>query len=96
MKMEVFLNIIIFLVLAMLLAKLLLRYLLPWLLRRFVERRMKEFGGQFQNFEDEKQGGEGKTYGDIRVDHVPQKEEQQNVNIDEEYVDFEEIDDEQK
>ena len=94
--MEVFLNIVIFLVLAMLLAKLLLRYLLPWLLRRFVERRMKEFGGQFQNFEEETQGGEGKTYGDIRVDHIPQKDEQQKGNADEEYVDFEEIDDKQK
>ena len=90
--MEVFLNIIIFLVLAMLLAKLLLRYLLPWLLRRFVERRMKEFGGQFQNFEDEKQGGEGRTYGDIRVDHIPQKDEQQKGDVEEEYVDFEELD----
>lgn len=80
----------------MLLAKLLLRYLLPWLLRRFVERRMKEFGGQFQNFEEENQSREGKTYGDIRVDHIPQKDEQQKDNVDEEYVDFEEIDDEQK
>lgn len=89
-------NIIIFLVIAMLLAKLLLRYLLPWLLRRFVERRMKEFGGQFQNFEEENQSREGKTYGDIRVDHIPQKDEQQKDNVDDEYVDFEEIDDEQK
>jgi len=97
MKMEVFLNIIIFLVLAMLLAKLLLRYLMPWLLRRFVERRMKEFGGQFQNFEEESQGREGKTYGDIRVDHIPQKEGQQKGNVEEEYVDFEEVnEDEQK
>ena len=94
--MEVFLNIIIFLVLAMLLAKLLFRYLLPWLLRRFVERRMKEFGGQFQNFEEESQDREGRTYGDIRVDHIPQKDEQQKGNADEEYVDFEEIDDEQR
>ena len=91
MKMEVFLNIIIFLVLAMLLAKLLLRYLLPWLLRRFVERRMKDFGGQFQNFEEENQSGTGKTYGDIRVDHIPQKDEQPKDNLAEEYVDFEEI-----
>ena len=53
---------------------------------------MKEFGGQFQNFEDEKQGGEGRTYGDIRVDHIPQKDEQQKGDVEEEYVDFEELD----
>lgn len=95
--MEVFLNIIIFLVLAMLLAKLLFRYLAPWLLKRFVQKRMKEFGGQFQNFEEGNQGGEGRSYGDIRVDHIPQKDEQQKGNVDEEYVDFEEVnEDEQK
>ena len=75
----------------MLLAKLLFRYLLPWLLRRFVERRMKEFGGQFQNFDEDVQSRAGKTYGDIRVDHVPQKDESKKVDVDEEYVDFEEI-----
>ena len=95
--MEVFLNIIIFLVLAMLLAKLLFRYLAPWLLKRFVQKRMKEFGGQFQNFEEGNQGGEGRSYGDIRVDHIPQKDEPQKGNVDEEYVDFEEVnEDEQK
>ncbi len=95
--MEVFLNIIIFIVLAMLLAKLLFRYLAPWLLRRYVERRMKKFGEGFQNFEEQSQNREGKTYGDIRVDHIPQKEEPQNCNVDEEYVDFEEMnEDEQK
>lgn len=95
--MEVFLNIIIFLVLAMLLAKLLFRYLAPWLLKRFVQKRMKEFDGQFQNFEEENKGGQGRTYGDIRVDHIPQKEEPQKGNFDEEYVDFEEVnEDEQK
>ena len=87
--MEVFLIIIIFLVLALLLAKLLFRYLSPWLLKRFVERRMKRFGGEFQSYEEEKRSGEGRTYGDIRVDHVPQKEEPQKGNFDEEYVDFE-------
>lgn len=90
--MEVFLNIIIFLVLAMLLAKLLFRYLAPWLLKRFVQKRMKEFGGEFQNFEQENQRGEGKTYGDIRVDHVPQNDSQRKDVVDEEYVDFEEVD----
>ena len=90
--MEVFLNIIIFLVLAMLLAKLLFRYLAPWLLKRFVQKRMKEFGGEFQNFEQENQSGEGKTYGDIRVDHVPQNDSQRKDVVDEEYVDFEEVD----
>ena len=75
----------------MLLAKLLFRYLAPWLLKRFVQKRMKEFGGQFQNFEEEKQSGEGRSYGDIRVDHIPQKDEQQKGNVDEEYVDFEEV-----
>lgn len=95
--MEVFLNIIIFLVLAMLLAKLLFRYLAPWLLKRFVQKRMKEFGGEFQNFEQENQSGEGKTYGDIRVDHVPQNDSQRKDVVDEEYVDFEEVnEDEQK
>ena len=63
--MEVFLNIIIFLVLAMLLAKLLFRYLAPWLLKRFVQKRMKEFGGEFQNFEQEYQSREGKDFGNI-------------------------------
>lgn len=90
--MEVFLNIIIFLVLAMLLAKLLFRYLAPWLLKRFVQKRMKEFGGEFQNFEQENQSGEGKTYGDIRVDHVPQNDSRRKDVVDEEYVDFEEVD----
>lgn len=90
--MEVFLNIIIFLVLAMLLAKLLFRYLAPWLLKRFVQKRMKEFGGEFHNFEQENQSGEGKTYGDIRVDHVPQNDSQRKDVVDEEYVDFEEVD----
>ena len=90
--MEVFLNIIIFLVLAMLLAKLLFRYLAPWLLKRFVQNRMKEFGGEFQNFEQENQSCEGKDFGDIRVDHVPQNDSQRKDVVDEEYVDFEEVD----
>ncbi|MBQ1720190.1 MAG: DUF4834 family protein [Bacteroidales bacterium] len=95
--MEVFLNIIIFLVLAMLLAKLLFRYLAPWLLKRFVQKRMKEFGGEFQNFEQENQSREGKDFGDIRVDHVPQNDSQRKDVVDEEYVDFEEVnEDEQK
>lgn len=76
----------------MLLAKLLFRYLAPWLLKRFVQKRMKEFGGEFQNFEQENQSGEGKTYGDIRVDHVPQNDSQRKDVVDEEYVDFEEVD----
>lgn len=81
----------------MLLAKLLFRYLAPWLLKRFVQKRMKEFGGEFQNFEQENQSGEGKTYGDIRVDHVPQNDSQRKDVVDEEYVDFEEVnEDEQK
>jgi|GEM_PF-2462965 len=90
--MEVFLNIIIFLVLAMLLARLLFRYLAPWLLRRFVERRMKKFGDGYQNFSDAGQEQQGKTYGDIRVDHIPRKEDRKNDCADEEYVDFEELD----
>lgn len=95
--MEVFLNIIIFLVLAMLLAKLLFRYLAPWLLKRFVQKRMKEFGGEFQNFEQENQSSAGKDFGDIRVDHVPQNDSQRKDVVDEEYVDFEEVnEDEQK
>ena len=53
---------------------------------------MKEFGGEFQNFEQENQSGEGKTYGDIRVDHVPQNDSQRKDVVDEEYVDFEEVD----
>ena len=95
--MEVLLNIILFLVLAILLAKLLFRYLLPWLLRRFVERRMKEFDDEYQKFAKENRSREGMNYGDIRVDHIPQKDEPQKGNADEEYVDFEEVnEDEQK
>lgn len=81
----------------MLLAKLLFRYLAPWLLKRFVQKRMKEFGGEFQNFEQENQSRAEKDFGDIRVDHVPQNDSQRKDVVDEEYVDFEEVnEDEQK
>lgn len=91
--MEVFLNIIIFLVLAMLVAKLLFRYLMPWLLRRFVEKRMKQFGDNFyQQQEDNENYGSGRTFGDIKIDHIPQKDDTKKEQVDEEYVDFEEID----
>ncbi len=91
--MEVFLNIIIFLVLAMLLAKLLFRYLVPWLLRRFVEKRMKQFGDNFyQQQEERENNGSGRTFGDIKIDHIPQKDDAKKEQVDEEYVDYEEID----
>lgn len=90
--MEVFLNIIIFLVLAMLLAKLLFRYLMPWLLRRFVEKRMKQFGDNFYQQEENDNSGSGRTFGDIKIDHIPQKDAAKKEQVDEEYVDFEEVD----
>ena len=92
MKMEVFLNIIIFLVLAMLVAKLLLRYLMPLLLRRFVEKRMKQFGDNFYQQQDgNENNGSGRTFGDIKIDHIPQKDDAKKEQVDEEYVEFEEI-----
>ena len=91
--MEVFLNIIFFLVLAMLVIKLLFRYLMPWLLRRFVEKRMKQFGDNFyQQQEENENNGSGRTFGDIKVDHIPPKDDAKKEQVDEEYVDFEEID----
>ena len=69
--MEVFLNIIIFLVLAMLLAKLLFRYLMPWLLRRFIEKRMKQFGDNFyQQQEERENNGSGLLFGTSLFFHV--------------------------
>lgn len=91
--MEVFLNIIIFFVLFLLVAKMLFRYLMPWLLRRFVNRRMKEFGDAFEQPENQ-QSGQSKSFGDIKVDYVPPKQNEEDAhNGEEEYVDFEEIDD---
>ena len=90
--MEVFLNIVIFFILAALLASLLLRYLLPWLLRRFVKRSMKQFGENLheqQNYDEDRQSG--KTFGNIKVDYIPKNDNQKKADVDEEYVDFEEI-----
>ncbi len=91
--MEVFLNIVIFFVLFLLVVKLLFRYLMPWMLRRFVNRRMKDFGDNFGQPENQ-QTGQSKSFGDIKVDYVPPKnDESKNNDGDDEYVDFEEVDD---
>ena len=56
---------------------------------------MKDFNSNFQNMDREKQSSEGKTYGDIRVDNIPQDGKQQRKDyVDEEYVDFEELNEE--
>ncbi|MCF0207556.1 MAG: DUF4834 family protein [Bacteroidales bacterium] len=89
--MEVFFNIIFFFVLFLLLAKLILRYLLPWLLKRFVNKKMKEFNDAFGNSEP-MQPKEERKFGDINVDYVPPQEPKKKQVVDEEYVDFEEID----
>lgn len=78
----------------MLLARLLFRYLMPWLLKRYVNKRMKNFEDQgFGNVDNSTNSSDSIKVGDIKVDYVPPKEENKNSASDDEYVDFEEIDD---
>ncbi len=51
---------------------------------------MKDFGN---NMEQQQQNNtQRQTFGDIKVDYVPPKEEKKDEFVDDEYVDFEEID----
>ena len=45
-----------------------------------------------QQQEERENNGSGRTFGDIKIDHIPQKDDAKKEQVDEEYVDYEEID----
>ena len=67
-----------------LLARLFFRYVLPWWLKRFVDKQQRKFNQQYYN---QNPRNEGETY-------IRKEPEEGKVNPDVgEYIDFEEIDD---
>ncbi len=82
--MEVLLKIILFFFVLSLLARLFFRYVLPWWLKRFVDKQQQKFN---QQYNDQNTRNEGETY-------IRKEPEEGKVNPDVgEYIDFEEIDD---
>ena len=82
--MELLLKIIFFLFLLSFLGKLFFRYVLPWWLSRFVKKQQKKYEQQFysddRNNDDEIRINKDKANGEVNPDVG-------------EYVDFEEVDD---
>lgn len=70
--------------------KLLLRIFAPFLVKYAVKKAEKRFGGQFGQFQDEKEQGKAKTEGEVTIVKMPEtKSSSKKVG---DYVDYEEID----
>jgi len=84
--MEVLLKIILFFFILSFLGRLFFRYVLPWWLKRYVKKKQQQFNQQFYNGE-EQSNSEGET-------SINKDPEDAKVNPEVgEYIDFEEIDD---
>ncbi len=80
-----------FLLLIYLLVKLFTRYLLPYLLKRFIRKTEERYKQQRKTYEDE-----NKREGDISIEYQNKKEHSKKTDHLGEYVDYEEIDDQEK
>lgn len=81
-----FLKFLLFIVIIYIVGYLFFRFALPWILKRFVRRIAKKMNVPFEEAPKKKKTGE------INIDYVPENNTNENQkNIDGEYVDFEEI-----
>jgi hypothetical protein len=80
-----------FLLLIYLLVKLFTRYLLPYILKRFIRKTEERYKQQRKAYEDQ-----NKQEGDIRIEYQNKKQRSKKTDNLGEYVDYEEIDDEEK
>ncbi len=83
--MEVLLKIVLFFFILSFLGRLFFRYVLPWWLKRYVKKKQQEFNQQFYN------NGQPKPEGETSI-HKDSEDAKVNPEVGE-YIDFEEIDD---
>lgn len=87
--METFLSIIFWVLVIYYLIKLIVRYLFPFLLVRFINRMQNKMGG-FQSHTDN-----SSREGEVKVKYNPESNPKSNNDLGE-YIDFEEVKDNQK
>ncbi len=81
-----FLKFLLFIVIIYVVGYLFFRFALPWILKRFVRKIAKKMNVPFEEPPKKKKTGE------INIDYVPENNTNENQkNVDGEYVDFEEI-----
>lgn len=74
------------------LVRILFRTVFPWLMRRFVERKMKEFGMNPQEHNENNDKNTDIRKGDVNIDYIPEDDDENgDDHHDAEYVDYEEI-----
>lgn len=67
------------------------RVILPWMLKRFVKRFAKKMNPEFEKREKEEKAKKKMKEGDIKIDFVPEKKEDQSSTPTVDYVDYEEL-----
>ncbi|MDT8394340.1 MAG: DUF4834 family protein [Bacteroidales bacterium] len=92
--MENFLNFIMILVLIWLTFSLFIRYVFPRLIIYWVKRRQKNMMDEM-GFKQEAKKSDKKKEGEININQTPKKDKKGSTENLGEYVDFEEIDDDQ-
>ncbi len=67
------------------------KFVFPWMLKRFVKRFARKMHPEFDKREKEEKAKNKMKEGEIKIDFVPKKKEDQSATPTVDYVDYEEL-----